>query len=698
MDNEEAEQQDPYLQVAPPEDGSPDWSALKQGFQETIQSVQYFVDTTRANYETRFAIWNGQSSDGKKHKKATGTTEVVPWEGASDQQVFLVDEAINAYVALLMTAWRKSTLVATPIQGADAPRAKIVSQFVKWLLTSQVPNMDREVELLANFVNEKGIAVTGQFWEITQQKVLQTLKVEQMPPEMQQMLADPELKDTFVQLAQQTYDITPKRAKKLITQLIETGEASLPVNGPTVSRPIIRTFDLSENIFIHAACTDIESAPAIYRVEYYTPEQIRGFANTDGWNEDWCDDIIEKCIGQQVTMLPSQQLSLTTLNRDDLTTKYHGLCGVVYAYQRLSDEDGIPGIYCTIFNPELPADTDGDHEGYAKHGLLGYAHGQYPFVLHRREYLDRRLYSTRGLPEIGKPFQDQVKVCRDARIDASSLSVLPPLMYPQGRAPSKWGPGAQVPERRPNEYHYADRPTYDVTTTQVEEKQVANWKEYVGFVTAEGDQQTAAVKKQVAIEKFLSGMASAIRQVFSLWKQYGDEQTWFRVVGGGNTDPQLIQKGPQNEDFDFFLTYNSLTASDPENFERITTSIAQAVASFDKFGQTDYSELLTLILSSIDPSIADRIITPKAAATEKVVTEVKDTITRAAAGFNEDIKLGTPPDIGMQVIQQFASDPSVQQRLQADPGFKDRIEKLAKQFQMQQMQEVNKKIGRYGAA
>lgn len=684
------------LQLAPDETKGPDFGELKTGFENAVTSISDFVTQRQANYDTRFAIWAGQSSDGKKHTREGSKITPTPWDGASDQQVFLVDEAIIAYVSLLMNAWRKSTLIATPIQGADAARAKIVSQFMKWLVSSQIPHMEREVELLANALYTDGIAATGQFWEVREEKVLKRFAVADFPPELQQALADPEQKDAFVQLAVANWEVTEKRAKKFVADLIKNGEASIGIKGAKVSRPIFRTFTLGDNLFIHGAVTDPENAPAMYRLEYYTPEQLRSFVNTDGWGEDWVHEAIEKLIGKELMLTNKLDLSgLAERTQDGSVNRYDNLIAVVHAYERLSDEDGIPGVYHTVFNPNLPPCDE--HDGYAKTGLLGYGHGEYPFVIHRREFLDRRLYSTRGLPEIGKPFQQQVKVCRDSRIDASSLSVMPPLLYPQGRAPTKWGPGVQVPERRPNEYHYADRPTYDVGTTVVEDKQVANWKEYCGFTTAEGDQQTAATKKAVATEKFLGGMVMALRQIFLLWKDFGDEQTWFRVVGSGNTDPQQIQKGEGDENFDFTINYNSLTASDPENFERITTSIAQAVASFDKFGQVDYSELLTMILSSIDTSIADRIITPKAAATEKVVGEIKDTVVRAMAGFDESIKLGTPPDIGLQVIQQFVQNPGVQQKLGSDPEAGKRVEKLWKQFDMQRKQEINKTVGRYGA-
>ena len=83
----------------------------------------------------------------------------------------------------------------------------------------------------------------------------------------------------------------------------------------------------------------------------------------------------------------------------------------------------------------------------------------------------------------------------------------------------------------------------------------------------------------------------------------------------------------------------------------------------------------------------------------RVVADMQDMLAKVFAGQDQDIKLGTPPQLGLQILQQYVQgDPIVQQRMQnkEDP-FASRIEKIAKQFQMQQMQEENKKIGTYGA-
>ncbi|WP_206687830.1 hypothetical protein, partial [Streptococcus pseudopneumoniae] len=81
----------------------PDIEAVKSAYASTIRDVSPYVAQCRQNYETRYAIWNGQSSDNKKHSREDEQTEPTPWEGASDLRDFSVDRAINAKVAMLCT-------------------------------------------------------------------------------------------------------------------------------------------------------------------------------------------------------------------------------------------------------------------------------------------------------------------------------------------------------------------------------------------------------------------------------------------------------------------------------------------------------------------------------------------------------------------------------------------------------------------
>ena len=251
---------DPGLQKAPKGESGPDYPSLKRDFELCTSNLQPYVDQCRENYDTRFALWDGQSADGRKHSREGAKTDPTPWDGASDLRVFLTDEAINAKVAMLCMAFRKAQLVAVPVEGNDLKRAKIVSNFMKWLVHTQIPEIDREVELLCNYISEKGIAATGQFWEVTREKTLLTLQISDLQAQFPEadvmvMLTDPAMSDTLASLFEEIYGCTASKAKKMLKELQQTGRTTVAVVGREKSRPVIRAFNLDENLFIPTSAT-----------------------------------------------------------------------------------------------------------------------------------------------------------------------------------------------------------------------------------------------------------------------------------------------------------------------------------------------------------------------------------------------------------------------------------------------------------
>lgn len=693
---------DPAFQLAPAEGDGPDMTALLWAYDRTMADNQPFVDQCRLNYETRYAIWNGQSADGKKHaRESDGKEGPTPWNGASDLRVYLTDQAINYKVARNGLALKKATMVAVPVNGNDIERATVVANFMRWLINTQIPDLDREQELLSNYLWEKGVAVTGQFWQTKQEKTLTVLKASDFQRQYPQLnvgdiLNHPELEDKIVAALEEQYAISGKKAKRVLKELRTKGESTVPILGREISRPIIRAFCLDRDVFIPSWATDLESCPYIWRVEYFTAEQLRSFAHTENWDADWVEQAILKCRGQMITSIPDS--TLQPISRSfvyiDRKVMYTDLIGVVFGYQRLSDEDGVPGIYLTVFNPHLKEDEK--QRGYAHFGLLGYQHGEYPFVLHRREFLSRKFHDSRGLPEPAKAFQDQIKAHKDSRCDAASVAILPPVCYPLGRPPTRWGPGARIPERRPGEYHYADRPGEDPNTDNSEQMLWKGFNDYAAITNPDEDPTMANTVGQWETIKFLTGWAKSYRQTWKLYQQYGDDQTVFRVIGLQKAPPQVMQKGNPNEDFEFWLSFDSLSMSPDAQTQKLE-NIAKICATADKYGQVDYSQLLQLMLESVDPSIAERIILPKEAASQQFVASEQTAIAKIAAGMEQDIHPGDPAQLGLQTIQQYAQQPDVSQRLQVDKPFAARLDKRAKQYQFQMTQAQNANIGRLGA-
>lgn len=688
-------------QLAPVGD-APDLDACKAAFARALIDTQPYVDQCRLNYQTRYALWSGQSADGKKHSREGAKIDPTPWDGASDLRVYLNDNVINKKVAMFCMALRKANLIAKPIEGNDVKRAKVVSNFLRWLIRTQIPGLDREEELLANYLNEKGLAITGQFWEVCQQKTLKTVRLADLQSEFPQtnwqtIINSPDLADEIQALFEEIYGASAKKAKKMLVELRDSGTTTVPVVGKEKSYPVIRAFNLDNDIFVQGSTTDLETAPGIWRVQYFNPEQLRSFVNTDGWDKDWVEAAIEKCRGQLITNLNNQPEN-QYWNRSFLYTqqRFTNMVGVVYGYQRLSDEDGVTGIYLTIFHPNLAKDST--QRGYAKFGLLDYGHGKYPFVLHRREYLSRRIHDSRGIPEPGKPWQDQIKAHRDSRIDAASMRIIPPIFYPIGRPPSRWGPGSRVPERRPGEYHFGEGPPVDPVTDDSEDRLLSSFNEYNGIMSKDGDQTITPFENQFEVDKFMQGWAAAYNQVWQLYKQFGSEAVYFRVVGVQTADPIEFKKGNEDEEFDIMLTWD-VGNLDTELTKTKVSSIIQLCQTLDREGTVNYSELLQWAMDTIDPNVAERILQPASIGTQQVVEQQQSDLAKLAAGINVNVKPGTPPQLAMQVMQNWLQGaPDVQQRLLSDEPFKQRVEAYGKQINMQLMQQQNAKIGRLGAA
>lgn len=697
------EERDPAFQRAPQEGDGPNMTAVLDAFRRTMTDNQPFVDQCRLNYETRFAIWNGQSSDGKKHsRESNGKNEPTPWDGASDLRVYLTDTAINYKIARNGLALHKATMTAIPVNGNDVERAETVGNFVKWMVNTQIPHIDREQELLSNYLLEKGVAVTGQFWEVKQEKTLITIRLSDIDSKYPQIrvfeaIKEKRFEDKLLMVFEEQYGVSAKKARAMLKDLRRDGECSAPVLGKEINRPIIRAFCLDRDIFIPPWANDMESAPYIFRVEYFTAEQLRAFVRTEDWDSEWVEAAILRCRGQMITTIPDS--TLQPISRSfvyiDRKIPYTDLIGVVFAYQRLSDEDGVPGIYLTIFNPHLPEGPA--QRGYAKFGLLGYQHGEYPFVLHRREYLSRKLHDSRGIPEPGKSWQDQIKAHRDSRIDAASLAILPPLMYPLGRPPTRWGPGARVPERRPNEYHHADKPQGDINTENSENILNTTWKEYVGIPVPNEDNTQSLGQDQYEVNKFLEGWQAAYKQCWKLWQQYGDEKTFFRIIGVQKAPMAIMQKGSPTEEYDFDLKFDVMSMN-PEQMLAKIENMVKFAQSTDRMGQVDYSQFLQVGLEMMDASIAERVILPKQTGQQQTEQQIDSDLAQIYAGIPHNMKPGMPPQMVITLVQRYLQQPDIGQKYQTDQMFKQRIDQYAKQAKFAITQQQNAVIGRIGTA
>ena len=666
----------------------PDIAYLSEAYKRTQSDLGEWLDRRQRDYDTRHCLWSGKSDDFKKHASQSSTGEVFPWEGASDQEVKMADELISCRVAMCMNATRRAHIVATPTESSDVERANVVSMFLRWLINSKMQEFYPEIELGLNHLFEKGMMVHYCWYENQELKQQQTIKLEeiaQVLPQIAGAIQDGSMDEELSEALKTQFDISKSKARAMLKEMRKDGETTVPVTRQVVSRPKIKALAPDEDVFWPSYCIDPQEAPYMFHVVSMTPEQLKAKISTENWSEEFVDAAIDVA-GQG----ENADDTLYQIRDDDEFTRTddNSLVRIVYCYQRLLDEDNVPGIYCTIYQPNLP-------DLYAKHQLLDYTHGKYPFVVTTLEKTSKKLYSSRSYPELIESLQQVLKAETDAAVDAQSLTTLPPLEHPMGRAPTKWGPGVRVPYRTPGEYRFADTPRGSAVNIELRRYIAEQANRYFGRNAPGVDPVEAQMKQQEVIDKVFHHLKHVLDQVYSLYQQYGPDEEYFRVTG--MQDMQKYAKGNPGERFDFYMQFDAAT-QDPEQMLERVKAIAQLGAQLDKNGTLDTERLLQIAVGQILPGAAESIMLPKETASQKAMDEERQTIAEIYAGVPPNVKPNDAHEMKLQIFQQWLAQPDVAQKVQQDPALQERIYNYMQQRQMQVQQKQNAEIGRLGAA
>lgn len=590
----------------------------------------------------------------------------------------------------MMSALNRSNVSAFPVEVTDLARSKVVSSFLKWMISSGYINrFEKEMELGCNYLLERGILITHVGWQREDRKFLQELdliQIAQMSPEIARAIEQGDSDDILVTLLEQTFDgVTQKRAKQAIKDLRKKGRAMLPIVKRMVNAPEVKTLAPDFDFFLPPYVTDPQKAPYCFWRNFYTPQELEQKVLTDGWDADFVAEMIENYRGVDVLDIEKQQEGRRSNLVQDYGYTAEELIELVYGYQRLIDpEDGSEGIYYTVFHKQFSGNESAP--AYAINELLN-GYEDYPIVVTKYSEDSKRLYDTMTAPDLLRGIQNQVKVERDSRIDRNSLATLPPILHPVGQAPTDYGPARMIPYRRKGDLDFGPTPPPPTGSIEIETTLQAQADRLMGL----DDSPISQLKKQYLVNKFLKHSAEVIKLAYKCYQRFGPDSTFFRVTG--SPDPQMFGKGDPNEDFDVTISYDVLN-TDPETQEKKLAQI-QALTALDRNGRINVDNLLTVIANSVDPVLADQVLQPIETAQEQVVKQVTDDLSKIFAGIEMPAR-PTGGQIAMQVIQQYTSQPDVTARLQQDEAFRARLEKYANQYTFQMQQQQNAQIGRIG--
>ena len=674
----------------------PNVSALTEELRRS--ATDYGVYARVENVENvRYCRWNGQTDDGKKWNDANRNAPAFPWDGASDTRIPLADEVCNGLVDLCSTSFWRSMLRVSPTNISQLDQAVTAHNLMDWTVNARMYNdLTREVELLSQYLWTYGWAGVHVTWQQEMGQKEQYLTMDQVmalaaqSPEgsvladFPNLIANPEADDQSAELMMAAFpNLKKRRALKAIRELRDEGECDFPVPTMVTNKPMIAALAPWDELVFPPETTDIQSARVVFRRFYMTEAELLNKVEVEGWDAEWAQEAINTM--GRFSDYAAFSYGAVGLAENSVLDR-ENLIEVVYSYQKAIDSDGIPGVFYTVFSPQV-----GDKWGYFE--ALDYAHGQYPFVVWRSELIHRQITESRGVPEICATWQHEVKAQRDSIFDYTSLATLPPIEVPKTRGGNlKIGPAIQIPVLRRGEIGFLQPPAREPSVAfQLIAAIEAQTDRYFGRPTEKVPPVITQMRQQRLINNWLHGWTEAFRQVLSLTLQYIGPAEIQRITASATPLPQDVQ------DFDVMLKFDIRELSTDLVTEKLK-AISTLVLPLDTAGVIDRAKLISVALRAIDPTLASELVMQQGPAAQKMFNETNDEIALMSLGNPPQLRENDPTAaMRLQFSQQvLQSNPKYQAQLQQDPLFQANLQKYIENLQFSVQQQQNAITGRLG--
>jgi hypothetical protein len=690
--------------IATPE---PDLPNLINDLQDILVDASDTIGAREAYDDVRYARWSGQSDDGRKHESDLGFVPG-PWEGASDSRIRLADRIINEHVALVTEAFFRAQLQVVGVEKNDMTAAGTWSDLMNWLIHQKLePELRQQVEILANhvFSDHPAVGILGIYWKQEVQMNHKTFGLEDLAKiimgqggdenalvEIVQKMEDPQFRPQIMELVRGAFPgVEDKELEKALDDFIENQEATVSTPQIKENRPYFVAHKLFDDIFLPANTYDIQECGSVYRRQWMSEVAIREKIVSEDWPEEFVEELLKHEGTSNVetsTFVETTGVGLESLNRGNRGS-HDGMYEVWYSYQRQSTDDDVPGIYCTIFSPFV-------RDLYAKHELLAYQHGEMPFVLFARERLGQSIFDSRSISEICMTYQTEVKIQRDCRTDATTISTLPPLQVHARRGGLNllMAPGAQISVQRADDLNWLNPPPMPQGSIEIEQRCIDDVEQYFG---GGGDIQRKLLYQQNVVNRWLASWRQAYNQCMQLIQQYWDTATISRVTNG-KPETMMISSDDIQGQYDMSLRF-SADNLDPEFTQKKLEAIAKLVVPLDVTGVIDRSALVKLVLEMLSPQMAQELVMDDKHAALKEVDAEQNAWVKILAGIepamSEDVNFPLRVQTAQQVMQ---SSQELQQKMQQQPLVQQLAQNRLKYLQFGMQQKQNAATGRLGTS
>lgn len=705
----------------------PDVHALQEEYQrawtQIFQDVDGISRIARAE-DIRFTRWSGQSSDGLKHQdKLPEGVEARPYDKAPDCRIPLADETVNALVDILYAAFWGARVNPKPVHASKltAQEAGEWRAVISWMLHGPLAeSLVNNVEFLAQVANTVGWCALHPTWVKREAMMPQELHLDEIKQAAEQapegsalaaaveIILDPETEDAAADLMQSLYPSVDKATARQCVKDLRGPNQCCYFDAPEVVQngPQLLVLVPWIDIVYPVEMTDPQRSRAWFHRIYLSEAEVESMGREEGWDEEFIEAV------KQTAGIVSDLTQTEDTERDSNNRQIE----IVVSYVR-QVKDRVTGIYCTVFSPNIyvkgmpPRKTTGhatttgkvvfsDKQLYAKHFLLDFAHGEYPFPIYQTEVVGKRPSDARGAPEIFSTQQMEIKRQRDALFVHTELSVTPPLKRLGTRAsklPPEFGPLSVFNFGSSNDWEwFAPPPGKPELAFKLIEDIKKERDDYFGFMRPDTHPARPQTRQQRMVNRWLMTWGRVLWQLSVLAYQNLAEEELTELLG---RKPMLTVDKLLKHHLTLYFDVRSM---DNEWVQQMIEQIAKILMA-DTGGTIDRSKLTQIMLAYLDPTLAEEVAVDQQGAAQAVFNQVRNEVAQVMLGNEAQYTENDPTaKMKLQFLKQIVmNNPDyVSQLHPQSPAHNPRKAELLQRYQknlaQSAVQQDNKTVGRLG--
>lgn len=713
---------------------APDLKALRDELSSILSQVGGIRDRQSRAADSRLNRWEGQSDDFRKWDDEVPDGVAKPFNGAPDQRIPVVDTIVRERVALYVESLMSGEIQAQPIGGLDqADAATRASRTLRWLRENVLAEELRaEAELLANYIegDDPGVGILKVCWRRAPALELRDLSLEEVgaqllaargfqmpapdgpqPPPAQQELLNAAILDTGDLIFNKEREdealdvfatafpsVARKRLRIAVRDLRRTSQATLPLPYVKENRPTVAALRYMGDVFFPSDIDDLQQARVIYEREWVTETELRSRIIAHGYDAAWVDELLTAGPGGgELDGYSIGEGDWVRVGQDSIRfgeAENSKLYELWHAYARAADDFGLPGVYWTVFSPQV-------RDSAAYHELLDYPDGEYPYVLFRAENIGRGVGGVRGTPDRAASMQSDIKLQRDCRGAHTMLATIPPVRVTQRRGglEAVLGPMVEVPVREADDVTWMQPPQFPAASIEMEKAVWSDLNQYFGRITPGVTTDLAQSVLQHDVNRWLASWKAAWSKILQLQQAFGDPVEMQLVAGG-----PLVRYTPEEIRGRFAATLAFSVRDLNIDFVIARNQAIASILQQDMGGLVDRTVIVRAGLRAVDPSLAEQALRDPQVVTQKEVEDERAMVNMLANGIEAPLRQsGINAQLRLQTLQQTVMGSPVlaqrfnQPQVQADQYFRQLVENRLKNLQfLVEQYNVNPNVGRQG--